>query len=372
MPWLEETVSDQRVEMIELIACGMSVSDAAVLFSVSRKTASKWWNRWLAEGDDGLMDRSRARKTLSGLLISPEMTARILAINDVADSWGGRKIRARLLRDGVEGVPAASTITEVLRRNDRLGVSSRPQRDLVRFEAEHPNDLWQMDFKGDFGLADGGRCYPLTILDDHSRYALGIVAVADQRRETVREVLTGVFGDFGTPLRILCDHGPPWGASGHARYTRLGAWLLKHGIEVTHGRPKHPQTQGKDERFHRTYNQDVLKKQQVWDNHRQVQAATDRWLPIYNSYRPHEGIDMDLPADRYQPSPRPFDPDPPPPQYANDRNTRKVFSGYISWQRHQLRVGRAFNKELVHVTEHNDRIDIRYYKTIIRTHKKPT
>lgn len=371
MPWNEVSVVHQRFELIDAILAGVSVTDAARHAGVSRKTASKWWRRFQDGGWENLDDLSRARKTPSEIKTGWVMVDLVLGIRAGHSTWGGRKIAARLVRDGHDNVPAPSTITEILRRHDLLKPPSRTQRDLIRFEAEHPNDLWQMDFKGDFLLVNQNRCYPLTIIDDHSRYALGLEAVGNQQRATVRDVLIEVFETLGTPRRILCDNGPPWGGSGLGRFTKLGVWLLEHGIEVIHGRPKHPQTQGKDERFHRTLKADVLATREVWDTLATVQQAFDTWRPVYNEYRPHEGIGMDVPADRYQPSPRTFQNAVEPPAYANTKSVRRTdLHGRFSWKGTLYRSGRAFANKSVEVRPDTDTINVYYYTTKIRTISK--
>ena len=302
-------------------------------------------------------------------MTDPEMVSRILELRDRFPTWGGRKLRTRLIRDGLEGTPAASTITEILRREGRLTKPLRPQRDLVRFQADHPNDLWQMDFKGDFALGDGSRCFPLTIIDDHSRFVPCLAACPDQQRDTIQTHLIATFTTYGQPKCILCDNGPPWGSSRPNRYTRLGVWLIEHGIAVSHGRPHHPQTQGKDERFHRTLNQDLITTT-AWENHPHIQHAFDTWLPTYNTYRPHHSLNGNVPADHYQPSPRPYTPTPPEPDYPNPRHVRRVHNGRINYHNTQYRVGHAFETKHVQVHETDTTITITYYTTPIRTHPK--
>src|SRR5262249_36229035 len=149
-----------------------------------------------------------------------------------------------------------------------------------------------------------GRCHPLTVLDDHSRSAVGLFACADQRRETVQARLAEAFRRYGLPLRVLCDNGPPWG-SAESPYTELGVWLLRLGVGVGHGRPYHPQTQGKDERFHRTLDVEVLQGQQ-FAGLAACQGRFDGWRAVYNHERPHEALGLAVPASRYRVSPRPF------------------------------------------------------------------
>ena len=146
-------------------------------------------------------------------------------------------------------MPSASTITAILKRKQMIDAAEATKHQaFLRFEHEAPNDLWQMDFKGDFAVGRR-RCYPLTMLDDHSRFALAVLACPQITTEIARPLLTTVFRRYGLPRRITCDNGPPWGSS-NSKYTKLGVWLLRLGIAVSHSRPHHPQTQGKDERFH--------------------------------------------------------------------------------------------------------------------------
>ena len=148
-----------------------------------------------------------------------------------------------------------------------------------------------MDFKGHFPMLDGTRCCPLTVLDDHSRYNIALVACADQKTETVREALIAMFRRYGQPRRILCDNGAPWGScSSGERYTQLSVWLMLHGIGVSHGRVHHPQTQGKDERFHRTLSDELLGREFLRDL-AHCQQRFDTFKSMYNYLRPHEALD---------------------------------------------------------------------------------
>ncbi len=150
-----------------------------------------------------------------------------MAIRQAHPAWGGRKIRRVLETQGCATPPSASTITEILRRRGLLEApADHAPAAGQRFEHPAPNDLWQMDFKGHFALGQG-RCHPLTILDDHSRYALELGACADEQTLTVRERLQPVFERYGLPRRILADNGSPWGASGGGRHTRLTVWPLR-------------------------------------------------------------------------------------------------------------------------------------------------
>ena len=186
------------------------------------------------------------------------MEQAVLTLRAQHPTWGARKLRVLLARQGVQPLPAASTITAILRRHDALDPAqgAGQPRAFQRFEHPHPNALWQMDFKAGWPCG-AGRCHPLTILDDHSRYALGLAACANQRTATVRAHLVAAFQRYGLPDRLLVDNGSPWGNHPAHPYTPLTVWLRRLGIAVSHSRPYHPQTLGKHERFHGTLERDL-------------------------------------------------------------------------------------------------------------------
>ena len=250
------------------------------------------------------------------------MEAQILKLRD-RHPWGGRKLRRRLQDLGVEAVPAPSTITEVLRRHGRLDqAEAAKHRPWKRFERSTPNALWQMDYKGHFAL-DRGRCHPLTVLDDHSRYALALRACADETKITVQTHLTALFRLYGLPEAMLADNGSPWGGSGAPGLTALEVWLMQLGVRLRHGRPRHPQTQGKDERFHRTIDVEVLQPGRFADL-LACQTAFDRFREVYNNERPHEALGMAVPASRYQASSAAFPETLPAPEYYEGDIVRRV------------------------------------------------
>ena len=165
----------------------------------------------------------------------------------------------------MEKLPARSTLGVILKRHGVIeaqeGLKHKPWQ---RFERSRANELWQMDFKGDFALGRGGRCFALPIIDDHSRFVVGIFACADQQEKTVRTRLEMVFERYGLPEELLCDNGSPWGGY-RGEWSRMAVWLLRHGVRLFHGRPYHPQTQGKQERFNRTLKAEVLQRRDLRD-----------------------------------------------------------------------------------------------------------
>jgi len=344
MPWRSVSVTDQRREFVRLAGSGqVSVAELCRRFGISRDAGHRLLRRCRQDGNAGLQPRSSRPRT-SPRQTSPAMEQRVLALRDTYPAWGGRKIARRLRDLGVIDVPAPSTVTEILRRHGRLDPTACQQhRPLQRFERAFPNELWQIDFKGHFALGRG-RCHPLTVLDDHCRYALGLRACADETDGTVRHQLVRLFRRYGLPDMLLADNGSPWGTAGQggARYTRLGVWLLQVGIELRHGRPRHPQTQGKDERFHRTLNCELLQHNRFADL-AACQTAFDRWRRIYNEERPHEALGLDVPAVHYRPSPRCYPETPPAPVYEEGDVVRRVSrDGYVTLKGRTHKLSQAF------------------------------
>lgn len=288
MPFKECSLMDVRAEFCRLaLAEGVNRRELCRRWKISPATAYKWLERYRCDGVAGLADRSR-RPLASPLRTAGALEDRVLAVRSEHPAWGGRKIRRVLQNEGVALVPSASTITEILRRHGRLdGPGAGETRHWTRFEHAEPNDLWQMDFKGHFAMR-AGRCHALTVLDDHSRYALEVGACDNERGTTVRARLEALFERYGLPLLMLADNGSPWGTAGsEERHTVLTVWLLDLGIGITHGRAYHPQTQGKEERFHRTLIAEVVNGR-LFGDIAEAQKAFDAWRPIYNDKRPHE------------------------------------------------------------------------------------
>lgn len=346
MPWSAVTVNDQRIEFVRLASqSGVNVSELCRRFGISRKTGYKWLTRYAQQGQAGLAPLSRRPRHTPGR--TPEaIEAQVLAIRQRHPVWGGRKISHVLRRDlGVTLAP--STVTQVLRRHGWL-VPSEPGAGQAwqRFEHEAPNDLWQMDFKGHFAT-DRQRCHPLTVIDDHSRYNIVLQALAAERFEPVQASLLQAFTRYGLPRRINTDNGTPWAASGMDSLTRLAVWLIRLGIELSHSRPAHPQTNGKDERFHRTFKAEVLGTRRFRDLD-DAQRQFDPWRQIYNHERPHQALQMQTPAQRYRPSPRSMPRVLPSIVYGPDTLVRKVqYGGWVDLQGRQLRLSAGLRGQYV-------------------------
>jgi transposase InsO family protein len=322
MPFQECSIMSQREAFCRQASeQGANIRGLCRAFGISPATAYEWLKRYRAGGVGALADRSR-RPGSSPWRTGDDLEAAVLAVRETHPAWGGRKIRRILHNEGLRP-PAASTITTILRRHGRLdGPGANERRAFLRFEHAAPNDLWQMDFKGWFGLQNG-RCHPLTVLDDHSRFALELGACADEKAATVRARLEAVFRRYGLPQRILADNGAPWGTGGLGAHSSFGVWLMDLDIGLIHGRPYHPQTQGKDERFHRTLKVELLDRSAFADLG-QAQIAFDVWRDVYNAKRPHEAIGLQTPAQRYRESSRQMPPSVPPPEYQPTDHVKTV------------------------------------------------
>lgn len=343
MPWKEFSIMSQRREFVTFATAeNANLRDLCRRFNISHTTGYKWLARYLGAGESGLQDRSR-RPHYSPAQTAKEIEQMIIALRKKHPAWCGRKLRARALELGHPSLPSASTITAILKRNHLLDPQeSSKHRAFRRFEKAAPNELWQMDFKGEFKLPQG-RCYPLTVLDDHSRFALTLQACARNTGNITQAALIQVFRRYGLPDWITCDNGSPWGSGGRSHYTRFGVWLMRLGVGVSHSRPHHPQTQGKAERFHKTVEAEVLRYQRgdtllKWQHH------FDHWRQIYNHERPHEALGMKVPASRYQPSRRAYPETFPAIEYGPADIVRKVrHYGHIKYQGCEYHVGIAFS-----------------------------
>jgi transposase InsO family protein len=347
MPWSAPTVLQRRTEFINLaLQPEVNMSELCQRFSISRKTGYKWLARYRADPrTDTLVDGSR-RPQRSPKRSAEAVEAAVITLRAEHSAWGGRKI-AHVLRRDQQLVVAPSTVTAILHRQGLISATaSQAAQPWQRFEHAAPNDLWQMDFKGHFPARET-RCHPLTVLDDHSRYNLVLRACADEQRPTVQAHLTEAFACYGLPWRINTDNGPPWGHGGQGRYTVLAVWLMRLGIELSYSRPAHPQTNGKDERFHRTLKAEVL-WQPAFGTLAEIQGQFDRWRTIYNQVRPHEALAMQTPAQRYRVSARSLPSVLPPIDYAPGDEVRKVqHGGWLSFRGRSFRVGQAFVGEPV-------------------------
>lgn len=356
MPWNEVTKMSLKLEFVRFALMNNEpFSTLCKRFKISRKTGYKLLNRFNQDGENGLLELSR-KPLQSPNKSSTNIENKVVKLRKAKPSWGGRKIRAYLLSKGEKDLPATSTITNILQRHNLIAKSELPEKACERFEHLKPNDLWQVDFKGHFAM-HRSRCYPLTVLDDHSRYCIGIKACANERSEVVKRHFEAIFEEHGLPYRMNFDNGSPWAnmTSRHYRFTEFTLWLIRLGIEVSFSKVRRPQTNGKLERFHRTLKAELLQYKNFWDL-KDAQNHFDDWRKDYNFERPHEGIGMATPFTRYKFSPRQYVKKLPEIEYRAGDIIRNVdAAGKICYRNKKIIVGQAFRHLPVALRETNER-----------------
>jgi transposase InsO family protein len=365
MPWLETDVRDQRIRFV--IAAShptANMTAACRAFGISRKTGYKWLARHAAdESVATLADQSR-RPRSSPTRTREAITRRVVALRQ-AYGWGGEKLVPLLAAEGI--TLAARTVDRIIAREGLTRTDVAPAAARRRFTHAAPNDLWQMDAKGHYPLAGGRRCHPLSIVDDHSRFAVGLYALATLQASGVRAALIACFEQYGVPRAMLMDHGTPWWATSNAAgLSTLSVFLLKQGVRLTHGRVGHPQTQGKVERFHRT-----LGERLRWWGLPADLAAFQRVLAEfrteYNDIRPHEALGQEPPALHFRPSARPYVATPRRWAYPAGSDVRRVdANGMIAYDGHRWFVGEALLGEDVACTRLATRVLITFRHMFVR------
>ncbi|BDT67098.1 IS481 family transposase ISBxe3 [Comamonadaceae bacterium OS-1] len=346
MPWTPKDLMDIKQEFVELARKeGANRRELCRRFGISPKTGYALLARYAQEGVGAYAPRSR-KPLHSPARTSPTLELAVTQLRVQHPAWGGRKIARRLAELGHADVPPPSTVTAILHRHGLITPqASAAAQHWRRFEHEQPNALWQIDFKGDFDTLQG-RCYPLTLLDDHSRFNLVLQACPSVATTSVQPHLAQVFERYGLPLRVNADNGAPWGSPRQPGQTlsELSIWLIRLGIRVSHSAPYHPQTNGKIERFHRSLKAEVLAGRS-FAGLAQAQLAFEHWRGIYNHERPHDALELQTPAQRYQSSPRSYCATLAPIEYPQEDTVAMVnWNGEVRFKGFKLRVSSALFK----------------------------
>jgi len=365
MPWLETDVRDQRIQFV-LVASRPTTNLAAVCraFGISRKTGYKWLERHAAAGSvAALEDRSR-RPQRSPARTSAAVTARVIALR-TQFGWAGEKLAPLLAAEGLRLAPR--TIDRIIAREGLTHPDVAPAPARRRFCRDAPNDLWQLDAKGHYPLGRGQRCHPLSIVDDHSRYAVGLYALPSLHETGVRAALVDCFERYGVPRAMLMDHGTPWwGTRNAAGLSTLSVFLLKQEIRLVHSRVRHPQTQGKVERFHRT----VGERLRWWglpQNLAGFAAAFAEFREEYNQVRPHEALGQQPPRLHYVASPRAYRPEPPAWEYPPGSDVHRVDQGgAVHYRGRRYFVGEPLRGEAVACACLGSRVLVTYRHMYVR------
>jgi transposase InsO family protein len=364
LSWKQVGVSDERMRfVIEASKPGSCMTVLCRQFGVSRQTGYTWLKRY-QEGGAAAVLNERSRRPHSSPKQSPQavVTALTEARQERPD-WGARKL-THVMAAAHPDLPSvtASTLQRILEREGLIDRRDRQQIALKRFERKHPNELWQMDFKGPqgFNKASG----PLSIQDDYSRYVLALRHMSKSNTGSVQAVLQATFQECGLPEYLLLDHGKPWydGVNPWG-WTQLTVWILRQGVRITFSGVRHPQTQGKVERMHGALQRAIRK--------RKPPAGQQSWLDAfrheYNHLRPHEGIGMILPAQRWKPSSRTFNPNVGEWEYPAGWTTCRLgVQGQLSYKSKRWEVSRALRGQNVGLEPNGPRILIHYCNMAVR------
>ncbi len=343
MPWECRTVEDQRREFAQAAMYGRNFSALCREYGITRRTGYKWVERY--ETQQPLADRSRRPHT-TPTRTPEEVELLILAVRSDNPGWGAKTIHTVLTKEGYTNLPCVKTVNNILHRYGCISPEeSLKRKPFTRFEKDRCNVMWQTDFKGEFKMEDNNYCYPLTILDDHSRFSLQI-APRSGTANVVIPVFTEVFREYGVPDSILSDNGAQF-AGFKKGYTQFEKWLMDLDILPIHGRIKHPQTQGKIERFHRTMKQELLNHTSIADI-RDAQNKFDHWRNKYNNIRPHEALGMKTPGEVYTPSQKPFIEEIKKYEYGGEHHVIKVNSwGYVRFGKWQVYLSETMTDQYI-------------------------
>lgn len=361
MPWRTMDVREQRVEFVVAATRGsQSFGSLCDEFGITRPTGYLWLRRYQRQGVQGIAERSR-KPLVSPLRTEAALEQRVVEARLRYPDWGARKLRIVLARAGVE--LARNTIHRILLRHDLVKPGDQHRAAVQRFEREQPNELWQMDFKGPKRWPQP--VGPLSVLDDHSRYVILLAANGSTEGQPVREQLEKAFDHCGVPEAMLMDHGTPWwkqqAPSGR---TKLSLWLMRQGIRLCWSGIRHPQTQGKVERFHGSL-QRALNRRGV------PQGPLQDWLDAYrwehNHVRPHEALHLQTPASVWRPSPRRYDPQPPRWEYPVGAWVLKVDpQGKVEVQGWKWKISKSLCGEWVRLVAIEHRVLVYYCATLFR------
>jgi putative transposase len=345
MPWRTDSLMSQRLEFIEAVlhrTPGQSIRELCRAVGISERVGHKWLKRFGEGGPAALADRSHAPHQPAHQ-VPRAVSERLCTLREQQPTWGARKLRDVLHReDPTVHWPAPSTITSLL---DRAGLLTRRRRSVHERSAwaagkltaaRAPNDVWAADFKGEFRLHDGTWCYPLTLSDLHSRYVLGVRALATTAGEPATAAMRAWFAEFGLPRVIRTDNGVPFGAPlALGGLSPLAVWWIRLGIRPERIQKGVPQQNGTHERMHRTLKAEATRPASA--SLAAQQRRFDRWRQTFNERRPHEALANTPPAQHYTPSPRPLPRRLPILEYGSIAELRRVgANGFLKWRTERI------------------------------------
>lgn len=347
MPWKDRGINQMREEFVKrVLSDEKSMSALCREYGISRPTGYKWLERY--KNGLELSDQSRRPKKIHGVALETEQL--IVDYRKAHPAIGALKIHRILENQGHKDLPCVKTVNNILKRNGLVTKeASQAATPIKRFEKEQPNEMWQADFKGHFAMANGQRCHPLNILDDHSRFNLCCEPMNTETFEEIKPIMVRIFKKYGLPQVFLCDNGNPWGTAQSTGFTSFEVWLMELGILTIHGRPLHPQTQGKEESFNRSMTKELLQHTTILDA-KDARKKFSEYRSFYNKERPHQALNLDTPAQHYQRSPRKYTDVISKWEYPEECELRKIkSSGYLTLKGQGYFLSEAFAEKEIAV-----------------------
>jgi len=354
MTWRNKTVEEERLDFILMIANStLTFEEICNHYQISRKTGYKWLKRYQLHGQEGLKDLSRKRLTQEHK-ICEEIKESIIAVKKQYPLWGPKKIHAFMkISFSDKSLPSVSSIGNILKDYD-LCQSRRYRKHIAKTaplsHCKKPNDIWMYDFKGPFYTLNGQKCEPLTITDGYSRYLIACEHLTRKTEAEVWMVLEQAFREYGLPNKIRSDNGPPFATISVGRLSRLAVKLIKVGITPEWIEPGCPEQNGRHERFHATLKMETANPSAF--NLNMQKEKFKQFKVYYNTIRPHEALDFNVPSQLYTSSFRKWDGKFKSPEYTSDSEIRKVeISGHVNWKGYKFFLSEVLKGEFVAIKE---------------------
>lgn len=375
MTWRSINVEDQRKAFIvAYISKKFTTSDLCRQFGISRPCAYKWIERFEQVGWTGLKDLSR--KPLNSPTTTPEdIVNTILDVKYSYSNWGPKKILGHLTNNHIDTEwPSLTTVENILKKNGLVAKRKFRKRLARRIdplgECNHSNDIWCMDFKGWWHTKDQHKFTPFTVTDGFSRYLLCCEQLNLNDTKHVWGVFERLFREYGLPLKVRSDNGPPFASLGAGRLSRLSINLIKAGIMPEWIDPGEPQQNGRHERMHLTLKNEAVDLELGLND--QIKKL-DEFTEYYNFIRPHEALNQKCPGSVYKPSERHWNGILRSPEYSKEYRVCKVSScGKMSWKGGFVYVGRKFEGEPIGLKVDDEKVNAYYGPIFLGTVKDNT
>ncbi|WP_300266560.1 IS481 family transposase [Microbacterium sp.] len=351
-------MSKHRVVVLKIVAKQLTVTEAAEQFGLSRRHLQRLLARYRESGIEAVDPQSRRPKT-NPRSTPPEIVDRIVALRSELTGRGldagAVTIGWHLEREQLTA-PSHATIHRILIRAGLVAPEprKRPRSSYIRFEAAQPNETWQSDFTH-WRLADGQDVEILNWLDDHARFLLSCTAHTPVTGDDVVTTFLTATEHYGVPASTLTDNGRVYTARFGGGRNAFEHLLPVLGVKQKNGKPNHPQTQGKIERFHQTQKR-WLSQQPTATTILELQAQLDRLRTEYNEHRPHRALDRATPSQTYHATPKTLPAKGRLPDRYRLRYDRVDTDGHVSIRRagrmHHLGIGRRHTgKRVLAITD---------------------